>query len=425
VAPPVPADLIPATIVDEKRCREDGHHSSQSTNISQAAPTLPGSTLPATSSIGEFPASLPLQQRTNLVDALTQFGIQLSECPEPPHIGPSIIRYRIRLAPGTRLDSLRRCQEDISRTLGQDLAVIALPNEPYIALDIPRRPRQFVSLVSAIDALPAPSSRAELLIPFGVTPDGLPVSHDLSTLPHVLVAGSTNGGKTMFIRCMIVAFALRWAPSAIEILVVDLKSVDFTAFGGLPHLRGAGIISDPYDAIEALRELVDEELPRRTRLLQDAGCTNFRELTTRNNNCPAAPIVVIIDEFAELISVLSRQDRRQLERSILRLSQRARALGVHLVLATQRPSTDLITGSIKANFPCRVSFRLPQRLDSMVVLDQAGAEKLLGSGDMLLLHEGQLCRLQGYCMSIADETQLLTRKYPALVPAQFTADHYS
>jgi S-DNA-T family DNA segregation ATPase FtsK/SpoIIIE len=241
------------------------------------------------------------------------------------------------------------------------------------------------------------------------------MSHDLSTLPHLIVAGATGGGKTMFLRCMITSLVLRWEPRELQLLLIDLKSVDFTAFARLPHLRCGGIVTAPYDAIEALHALTDEELPRRTRLLRDAACPNFRDLAARDQECAAAPIVVIIDEFADLICVLDRHQRDDLERVVLRLAQRARAVGIYLVLATQRPSTEFISGSIKANFPCRVSFRLPQRLDSLVVLDQIGAEKLLGAGDMLLLHDGRLHRLQGYYVTVDEEVQLLTRKYPALV----------
>ena len=176
---------------------------------------------------------------------LQQFGIRLDAAPLPPQVGPSIVRHRIALCPGERIESVRRCQEDISRSLGREVAIAHLPGEPFIAIDIPRDEREVVHLVAALKELPATNNNAELLMPFGVTPEGTPVWLDLGMLPHVLAAGTTNSGKSIFLQCTSITLALRFGPEALELLIIDVKSVDFGAFAGLPHLREGQVISEP------------------------------------------------------------------------------------------------------------------------------------------------------------------------------------
>jgi hypothetical protein len=166
------------------------------------------------------------------------------------------------------------------------------------------------------------------------------------------------------------------------------------------------------DAIDHLRRLTDEEMPERTATLQRARLPNISEYNIAHPNAPLRPIVVVIDEYADLIAVLSKKDRAEFEREINRLAQRARSVGIHLVLATQRPTADIVTGLLKANMPCRVSFRLPQRVDSQTILDQSGAENLLGRGDMLLMLNDRLMRLQGYYMPPQEMTRFLGERFP-------------
>ena len=346
----------------------------------------------------------------NLRRVLRDLGINVIADPLDPKVGPTTVRYRVSVGPGVRIDSIRRCAEDISRALGSEISVTHLPGEPFIAIDVPRPDRVVLPILPALEALPP--AKADLWLPVGMTPEGARIALALATAPHILIAGATDTGKSVLLRCLILALILRLSPEDLEILLIDVKSTDFGAFANLPHLRDGEMISDPDRAIESLRSLTGEELTRRTAILREAGCTNWRELLAQSPACGSKNIVVIVDEFADLITVLPSQDRDALEREILRLAQRARAVGIHLIIATQRPSKEFLSGAIKANLPCRISFRLPSRVDSNVILDQCGAEKLLGSGDMLLRQNGTLQRLQGYFMSVGQQAELIAAKYP-------------
>jgi DNA segregation ATPase FtsK/SpoIIIE-like protein len=348
--------------------------------------------------------------RTTLYKVLRSFGVQVEDIDHHVQIGPTVSRFRILLDHGSRLADLRRRSEDISRELGceTELLISHLPGERYVALDLPTPVRQVVPLTPALDSLPTDDLVCSLWIAVGITPAGANVNLDLVTLPHLLVAGASGSGKSVWIQGALLSLATRLDPADLEIVVIDPKGVDFSPFANLPHLRGGHVINEPEEAIEVLRELTGSELASRTRLLQAAGCSNLREL--RAKGAGAKYIVVMIDEFAELVTILQRTERVIFEREVLRLAQRARAAGIHLVIATQRPTTNLITGAIKTNLSTRISFRLPQRVDSMSILDEPGAESLLGAGDMLLLHDGKLQRLQGYFAPTETITNLISTR---------------
>jgi DNA segregation ATPase FtsK/SpoIIIE-like protein len=355
------------------------------------------------------PTTLPTRPQ-DLHRVLRSLGIDVMGDPLAPQVGPTIVRYRVPVGPGVRIDSLRRCSEDISRALRSEVFVTHLPGEPFIAIDFPRPDRQVLPLLPAIEALP--TTTADLWLPLGMTPEGARIELALVRAPHILIAGATDSGKSVLLQSLILSLILRLSPEDLKILLIDVKSTDFGAFAQLPHLRNGEIISDPDHAIEILQSLTGEELANRTAILRKAGCSNWRELLALSPAPGLNNIVVVIDEFADLITVLPRQDRNALEREILRLAQRARAVGIYLIVATQRPSKEFLSGAIKANFPCRISFRLPSRIDSHVILDQGGAEKLLGSGDMLLMQDGKLQRLQGYFIPISQQADLIASKYP-------------
>jgi DNA segregation ATPase FtsK/SpoIIIE-like protein len=221
---------------------------------------------------------------------------------------------------------------------------------------------------------------------------------DLVDLPHLLVAGSTNSGKSVFLKSVVAALAAKQGSVTPEIAIIDPKAVDFAAFGGLPNLYGGSIVTEPAQAVELLQELVEVELGARTEELKEAACADVRELREVRGTAPPYRVVVI-DEYADLRQALGPRERDGLEEAIARLAQRGRNVGLHVVIATQRPSVDVVTGRIKANIPCRISFKLPQLVDSRVVLDRAGGEHLLGKGDMLVLWNDILTRAQGYFAS--------------------------
>jgi DNA segregation ATPase FtsK/SpoIIIE-like protein len=345
----------------------------------------------------------------DLQRALEDVGIRVASVGPNPQIGPTVIQHQVVLAPGERIEQVRRRAEDLSRELGRPVFVSQLPGHRYILVDLARPDRQTVSLLPALKSEERPCPAHGLWILVGVTPGGLPWWLDLATVPHLLIAGSPGTGKTVWLQTALLSLSMGLDPSQLELIIIDAKRLDFLPFARLPHLRFGRVIEEPEEAIEVLRSVADAELSDRTRLLQEVGCPNFRELRERHPERPAKNLVIVIDELAELVTVLPKQERFEFEREILRLAQRARAVGIHLVVATQRPSTEFITGAVKANLPTRIAFRLPQRIDSAVIIDQPGAESLLGAGDLLVLHEGRLQRLQGYFVSTAEIVETVER----------------
>ena len=352
-----------------------------------------------------------LDETQRLRVAMRELGFSDVRIGSTPHVGPNVTRYRVYLPVGARVGLLRHRAEDIARWIGSpgDVIVSNLPAEGCVAVDVPRTERSVVQLKLAIKALLA-MDRSGLFFAVGVTPDGRQVNLDLGLLPHLLVAGTPGAGKTVFLLCLLLCLAFRFKPDELEIIVVDLKGVDFACVAALPHLQSRPVIADCDGAIEILSHLVEQELPARIGLLQETGCMNLRELRRRYPERGVRHTVLVIDEYAELVASLPRPERLELEQLVLRFAQRGRAAGLHLVIATQRPSTDIITGPIKANLPCRIAFRLPQRVDSMAILDQPGAESLLGSGDMLLLHQGRLERLQGFFATSDEIAELVAKR---------------
>jgi DNA segregation ATPase FtsK/SpoIIIE-like protein len=198
-------------------------------------------------------------------------------------------------------------------------------------------------------------------------------------------------------------------PDVLSVLLIDPKQTDFIYFEGVPHLVGGRVVIEAEEAIAQLEGLMADELPSRTEQLRQARCRDIHVYNTQNPDTPMRPLVVVIDEYAELLDVMSRREKADFEAGLRRLAQRARNVGIHLVIATQRPSADIVTSSLKANLPARIAFRLPSHHDSMTVLDQPGAENLLGKGDMLFLTEGQVERLQGFYIDPTDLDRFLGR----------------
>jgi hypothetical protein len=346
--------------------------------------------------------------------ALTAAGIPVAEIDPNVQNGHSVDRYLVLLAGGARIEALRRRAEDIGRDVGSEVLVSQLPNQRRVAIDIARPDREVAPFGPALEALHIFDHWDGLHIPLGITPAGERVALDLSEQPNVAIAGATGAGKTMLEKTGMAALALRMPPEQLGLLLIDPKALDFTAFAGLPHLMGGHIVTEPEDAIDSLCLLTEEELPRRTQILKDAGCVSLRELHAKRPDLKLGYLVVVVDEYADLVTVLGGAEHAEFEKQVRRLTQRARAVGIHLVIATQRPSTDFVTGAVKANLPTRISFRLPQRSDSMVIIDQPGAERLLGAGDMLLWREGRLQRLQGYFASTEEIARLLADRIEQL-----------
>ena len=332
--------------------------------------------------------------------ACQDFGIKVTEVePNEVDLGPSIIRYKIKLAPGEDSGKLRKSAENIARQLAAESIPIIdfLPGTHYMYLDLARPDRQSVPLEPILKKLTL-RDQNELPILVGVNPAGQPKRIDLGDdrLPHMLVAGGTGSGKTIFLYSVVLSLSLAHIEKTLEMLIIDPKQTDFTVFGRLKHLKGGTIITDAEQGVDAVRQVAENDMKLRSDQLQKAKCRDIKAYNTANPKKPMRHLVIVIDEYADLVTVLGKKDREKFEQVISRITARGRNVGIHLILATQRPTTDVVTGNIKANMSCRISFSLPSSRDSVVVLDEPGAERLLRNGDMLLLLEGSLTRLQGY-----------------------------
>ncbi|MCP4369399.1 MAG: DNA translocase FtsK, partial [Deltaproteobacteria bacterium] len=350
------------------------------------------------------------KQAEQLRRVLIAYGIAIAGIDtEKTQIGPRFIRYWVKLQPPAgRLSEVQKFAVDIARELGSNTVpfIDNIPGERYIGIDLVREHPETISLIPILDNLPA-EQPYELIIAGGQNAAGEDVPFDIVRLPHILVAGSTGSGKTVFLSSLIMSLAWRHSANDIQLLLIDPKQTDFVVFSELPHLHDKRIYYEPEEAVTVLRELISNEKEHRTKLLHQSRCPNILEYNRRNPPQRLPWIVVVIDEFADIILTLSRRERGEFERQINRLAGTGRSVGIHLVLATQRPTTDVVTGTIKANIPARVSFRLPSVTDSRTILDRPGAENLLGRGDMLISVNGKIQRLQGYNVSYDELTQLL------------------
>ncbi len=302
--------------------------------------------------------------------------------------GPSVVRLRLELKDGADMRRIERAGRDIQREMGWSAEPMISNDGKFLAIDAPRRKREVVEFGSA-DFL----TDQELVVPLGLGLSGEALTLDLGDAPHLLVAGTTGSGKTNFLQSMLLSLA---AKQHVPLLyVVDPKAVDFVSFDALPLAEP--VLTDAAEAVALLRRLVDEEMPRRTEILGRAGARNRSELPPE---VVLPAIVVIIDELADLLAVLTdRATKADFLSSLQRLLARSRAVGIHLVIATQRPSVKIIDGDLKGNLPTRVAFRLPTAADSTTILGEAGAERLLGKGDLLLrTSAGALQRAQAYAV---------------------------
>jgi len=317
-------------------------------------------------------------------------------------IGPTVTRYEMELAPGIRVNRVANLSDDIALALASDGIRIEapVPGKGVIGIEVPNQIREVVNLH---DILVSPEFRGSPgPLPFVVGKDiaGQIRVAELTRMPHVLVAGSTNSGKSVCLNCMIISLLYRLSPRDLRFLMIDPKRVELTLYDGIPHLDRP-VVTDPDDASDLLRGAVREMMARYDRL-HDLGVRNIASYNQSVDDDERMPyIVIIIDELAELMMLA----RAEVEASICRIAQLARATGIHLVVATQRPSVNVVTGSIKANIGTRIAFSVAQQVDSRVILDQVGAERLIGRGDMLYapIDAGKPERIQG---SYVDEFQV-------------------
>ncbi len=328
-----------------------------------------------------------------LEDTLADFGIAVKVT--DIERGPIITRYELEPAPGVKLNRIVALGDDISLAMkAQSVRIVApIPGKARVGVEVPNSQSTLVFLREILASPEFQKSASKLTLALGKDIAGKPVFADLAKMPHLLIAGTTGSGKTVCVNTLILSMLFRSTPDELKFVMIDPKMVELAPFNGLPHLL-CPVVTDAKKAAIALGWAVGE-MEDRYRLLAEAGARNIEAYNEKNALMPY--IVVIIDEFADLMIVA----RDQIESAITRLAQLSRAVGIHLVLATQRPSVNVITGVIKANLPARISFKVASKVDSRTVLDMNGADKLLGKGDMLLLRpeEAKLTRAQGALVS--------------------------
>ncbi len=348
--------------------------------------------------------------------------------------GPTVTQFEIEPAAGVKVRQIAALADDLALAMrAPSIRIVApIPGRGAVGVEVPNPTPEMVGLRDVLEAPEFQSARAALPVALGKDLEGRPVVADLAKMPHLLIAGATGSGKSVCVNTIITSLVYRHTPRTLRFLMVDPKMVELSVYNTLPHLRHK-VITDNRDAASVLKWAV-MEMQDRYRLLEANACRNLQEFNKRvtqhaagEGPAPQKPrnpdvgfedrtytggilpyIVVVIDEMADLMMTV----QGEVETPIAMLAQKARAIGIHLILATQRPSVNVITGLIKANFPCRIAFRVASQVDSRTIIDGAGAEALLGNGDMLFIPPGKSepSRLQGAFLS-SEETEKLLRWY--------------
>ena len=337
-----------------------------------------------------------------LEDKLEEFGIEASVESVLP--GPVVTRFEIQPAPGTKASKITNIAQDIARSLSVSSVrvVEVIEGKSFVGIEIPNNNRKMVRLTEILSSKAFKSSPSNLSVALGQDISGNPIVVDLAKMPHMLVAGTTGSGKSVGLNAMLLSLLFKSDPEEVRLILVDPKMLELAVYDGIPHLL-TPVITDMTDASNGLRWCV-AEMDRRYKLMSMMGVRNLAGFNKKIQDADKngkqilnplnedeeeyletlPSIVVVVDEFADMMMLVGKK----VEHLIARIAQKARAAGIHLVLATQRPSVDVITGLIKANIPTRIAFQVSTKIDSRTILDQGGAEQLLGYGDMLYLPPG-------------------------------------
>jgi S-DNA-T family DNA segregation ATPase FtsK/SpoIIIE len=310
---------------------------------------------------------------------LSDFGIEV-EMGEV-NVGPTVTQYTFAPAAGVKLSRIAELQNNLALALSAQAIRMELPipGKALVGIEVPNKVKQTVRLREVMQTTDFVNHKSKLALSLGRDVAGRPVVVDLAKMPHMLIAGASGMGKTICINNLFISLLYRNTPQDIKFIVIDPKRVDLTPYNGIPHLL-TSVITERDKAVNSLKWAV-AEMERRYKLLEQAGKRNIGEYNEKNS-LPMPFIVIIVDELADL---MTSSDKSEVESAIVRIAQMARAVGIHLVVATQRPSVEVITGLIKANISARISFTTVSQVDSRTILDTTGAEKLLGNGDMLFV----------------------------------------
>ncbi len=352
---------------------------------------------------------------------LQDFGIEAKVV--AVHPGPVVTRFELQLAPGLKVSKISGLAKDLARSLSTTSVRIVevIPGKSVIGLEIPNENREMVRLSEVLGSDQYLKSRSPLSLALGKDIAGHPVVVDLAKMPHLLVAGTTGSGKSVGLNGMLLSILFKTTPEQVRLILVDPKMLELSVYEGIPHLL-APVVTDMKEAANALRWCV-AEMDRRYRLMASQGVRNLAGFNQKVKNAikqgepiadplhqpadgeeqqtltPLPYIVVVIDEFADMMMLVGKK----VETLIARIAQKARAAGIHMILATQRPSVDVITGLIKSNIPTRIAFQVSSKIDSRTILDQQGAEQLLGAGDLLYLPPGSGVPVRVHGAFISDD----------------------
>ncbi|NNJ93464.1 MAG: DUF87 domain-containing protein [Halobacteria archaeon] len=393
--PPADSELPPLALLDEPRPQNAGYSESS------------------------------LEAMSRLVEMkLLDFNIEVEVVAVNP--GPVITRFELDLGPGVKVSQISNLAKDIARALSaiSVRVVEVIPGKSFIGLEIPNESRAIISLGEILNTDEYESSSSPLTLALGKDISGVPVVVDLAKMPHLLVAGTTGSGKSVGINAMVLSLLYKTLPKDVRLIMIDPKMLELSVYEGIPHLL-TPVVTDMNEAANALRWCV-AEMERRYRLMAALGVRNIGNYNRKVREAigagapipdplfkpeealegtehpqlqPLPYIVIIIDELADMMMVVGKK----VEELIARLAQKARASGVHLILATQRPSVDVITGLIKANIPTRIAFQVSSKIDSRTILDQMGAEQLLGHGDMLYVAPGTSVPVRVHGAFVSDQ----------------------
>lgn len=348
-----------------------------------------------------------LKRKADMIKTkLEQFGIDVSM--NEVHVGPTVVQYTLRPADGVKLSKITSLKNDIALALAAPAVRIEapIPGKSLVGIEIPSSTRSTVHMREMMETADYTKEKSGLKIALGRDVSGKSMVADLAKMPHLLIAGATGSGKSVGLNSFLISFLYNNSPKDLKFIMIDPKQVELSTYNGLPHLL-TPVITDPEKAATALRWAV-AEMNRRYKVCAEAGHRNIADYNADRKTAEKMPkIVIVIDELADLMM----QAQKEVEASICRIAQMARAVGMHLIVATQRPSVDVITGLIKANIPARIAFTVASGVDSRTILDTNGAEDLLGSGDMLYLSGtmGKPIRVQGIYVSSKEIEKVTNR----------------
>lgn len=353
-------------------------------------------------------------------ETLQSFGVKAHVA--EINVGPSVTQYAIRIPQGTKLTKITTLANDLALATeapgGQIRIEAPIPGRSFVGIEIPNKSLEFVGLRAMLESKGMDGVKSKLAIPLGLNVSGEPVVADVAKMPHMLIAGTTGSGKSVMVNAIIASILFRASPSEVKFIMIDPKRVELTGYNDIPHLLSP-VIVEAEQSVSALKWAL-KEMDRRYTKFAEAGVKNLDSYNELAGFQAMPFIVIIMDELADLMALAPVE----VEDSIARLAQMARATGIHLVLATQRPSVDVITGLIKANIPCRISFNVSSGIDSKVIIDGPGAEKLLGKGDMLYVPPDQArpTRIQGSFVSDQDIKRLVNFIKSKGIPVEYTQE---